>query len=398
MSGTPRSSRRVYGWRGAREELVARADLDDPPGVHDRDAVGELGDDREVVADVQRRDLVARGTDRARSRARAPASSRRGRSSARRRTITRGPVRRTPSRSRRAAAGRPRAGAGSGGGSVVVGRQRDLLERLAQPRRARSLATRRRVRLEHLLELGADPQRRVERRGRDPAGCRTTVPPRRRAQVPLGRSSARSRPSIEDRAAARSAPPRRAWPSSAMPDGRLAASRTRRRARAPRRRRSRTRSRRRRRRSCRSARCAGRRPRRRARVLGGAHSSSPPGRCRSRRARCRPSTRFVPIGEQADREHREDDRPRLDGRSPSRFSLIIRPQSAAGGCRPKPRKLSAGDERRSSTSGAARTRRAAGSSRSAAARRRGSATRCSPTRLGRLDEVALDDLRAPRRA
>ena len=34
-----------------REELVRRSDLDDPPEVHDRDAVGDVADDREVVRD-----------------------------------------------------------------------------------------------------------------------------------------------------------------------------------------------------------------------------------------------------------------------------------------------------------------------------------------------------------
>ena len=41
----------VYGIRGAVEDLVDRARLDDPPGVHDRDPVGEAGDHAEVVGD-----------------------------------------------------------------------------------------------------------------------------------------------------------------------------------------------------------------------------------------------------------------------------------------------------------------------------------------------------------
>ena len=58
-SGTARSSRRVYGWRAAPNSWSRVPDLDDPPGVHHRDAVGQLGDHGQVVAHVQRRDAVA---------------------------------------------------------------------------------------------------------------------------------------------------------------------------------------------------------------------------------------------------------------------------------------------------------------------------------------------------
>ena len=43
---------------GGAEELPLGADLDEPAGVHDGDAVGEHGDDGEVVAHVERRDPV----------------------------------------------------------------------------------------------------------------------------------------------------------------------------------------------------------------------------------------------------------------------------------------------------------------------------------------------------
>ena len=56
---------------GVVEELGGRALLDDAPGVHHRDAVGEVGDDGEVVRDVERGDLVrvAQLADRRRARA-----------------------------------------------------------------------------------------------------------------------------------------------------------------------------------------------------------------------------------------------------------------------------------------------------------------------------------------
>ncbi len=41
------------------EDLLARPPLDDSARVHHRDMIGELGDDREVVANVQRRNVMA---------------------------------------------------------------------------------------------------------------------------------------------------------------------------------------------------------------------------------------------------------------------------------------------------------------------------------------------------
>ena len=46
------------GMRGCPEKLVRRPALDDTPGVHDRDTVGDERDDGEVVADVERGDAV----------------------------------------------------------------------------------------------------------------------------------------------------------------------------------------------------------------------------------------------------------------------------------------------------------------------------------------------------
>ena len=41
---------RVYGWSGSREDVADRRDLDQPPGVHDAEAVDELGHQPHVVA------------------------------------------------------------------------------------------------------------------------------------------------------------------------------------------------------------------------------------------------------------------------------------------------------------------------------------------------------------
>ena len=56
--GIARSSPRVYGWPGARNARRGRAELDQPTGVHDPDRVGDVGDDREVVADVYGADAI----------------------------------------------------------------------------------------------------------------------------------------------------------------------------------------------------------------------------------------------------------------------------------------------------------------------------------------------------
>ncbi len=50
-SGADRTSPSVYGWQRPRQYLLDRATLDDLPGVHDRELVADLGDDRQVVRD-----------------------------------------------------------------------------------------------------------------------------------------------------------------------------------------------------------------------------------------------------------------------------------------------------------------------------------------------------------
>ena len=57
-------------WRRA-EKIRSRTTLDDPPAVHDRHAVGELGHDGEVVADIERRDAMERQRSRTVSSTRA---------------------------------------------------------------------------------------------------------------------------------------------------------------------------------------------------------------------------------------------------------------------------------------------------------------------------------------
>ena len=113
-SGIAATSARVYGWRGPRDDVGGRALLDDAAGVHDDDPVGDLGDHREVVRDVDHRHARAR-----RAAGRAPSRMRAWVSTSRpgRRLVEhddRRARRRRPWRSSRAAAGRRRAGAGSG--------------------------------------------------------------------------------------------------------------------------------------------------------------------------------------------------------------------------------------------------------------------------------------------
>ena len=61
MSGAAAVRYRVYGCDGASKIVRRRSLLDDAPGVHHRHAVGEVGDHRQVVGDVQRGDAVAAG-------------------------------------------------------------------------------------------------------------------------------------------------------------------------------------------------------------------------------------------------------------------------------------------------------------------------------------------------
>ena len=93
------------------EELVERALLDDPAGVHHDHAIGDVGDDAEVVGDEDDPGRRSSRAGRAARRGSAPGSSRRARSSARRRSA--GSASTTaPSRSSRAGACRRRTRAG----------------------------------------------------------------------------------------------------------------------------------------------------------------------------------------------------------------------------------------------------------------------------------------------
>jgi len=46
------------GVAGRREHVAPGTLLDDAPGIHDDDAMGELGDDSKVVADIERCDAM----------------------------------------------------------------------------------------------------------------------------------------------------------------------------------------------------------------------------------------------------------------------------------------------------------------------------------------------------
>src|SRR6185503_9252986 len=217
-----------------------------------------------------------------------------------------------------------------------VARQRDLLERLAQARGALLGGHRGRVGLEDLGELRPDAQRRVQRRPRVLRDVGHGAAPEL-AQVALAERRQvaavdADRPAVDGAAAAHVAEQRH-------PDGRLARPRL------------------------------AHEPEHLARVdlerdlvdhvdvgpgqrdaqaldvdgrrtlggLGGAHDLPP--RSRPMAARATPSvTRFVPTVSRpmASTGRNTDHGWTVIAR---RFSLIIRPQSAEGGCRPKPRKL-----------------------------------------------------------
>ena len=114
--GIAATSRRVYGCAAERKSSSAGPSSTIRPAYITATRGRERADHGQVVADVERRDAVRPRPARARCRARAPGSSRRARSSAR---PARSPAagRRRPSPGRCAAAGRPRARAGSGAGT-----------------------------------------------------------------------------------------------------------------------------------------------------------------------------------------------------------------------------------------------------------------------------------------
>ena len=60
-SGTTESSARVYGWRGLESSSSVGPELDDPAEVHDRDPVGDVPREPEVVRDDEDRDARRRG-------------------------------------------------------------------------------------------------------------------------------------------------------------------------------------------------------------------------------------------------------------------------------------------------------------------------------------------------
>ena len=114
------------------EDLVERALLDDPPGVHDRHPVGDVRHHAEVVGheDHGRAGLVAQVASSARGSA--PGSSRRARWSARRRSACSGRTT-APSRSSRAGACRRRTRAGRSRPARAARGMPDPLEQLDRP-------------------------------------------------------------------------------------------------------------------------------------------------------------------------------------------------------------------------------------------------------------------------
>src|SRR5919108_733637 len=315
------------------EQLVARAALDDPPPVHDRDAVGELGHHGQVVAHVQRGDPMA------------PAQISHGLQhsglcrhvEAGGRLVAHDHVRavRERHRDRDALLLAARELVRVVLQEVVVGGERHLTERLAHSRLALFGAAVRRVGLEDLLELGGDPQRRVQGGARvlrnvgdHPAAQAAELALSERAQI----AAVDADDAPGDLAAAPDVAEQR------HPHGRLARARL----------------------ADQAEPLAGTDPdpdlvdhvharaaERDAQVddvdgrffhcLGGVHHSFV--RSRPIAARATPSvTRFVPTVRTAIAS--------TGSRTPHgmtaidrRFSLIMSPQSAAGGCSPKPRKL-----------------------------------------------------------
>ncbi len=216
------------------EELVERALLDDPPGVHDDDPVGDVGDDAEVVRDeddpgaallAQAPQLVAGS---------APGSSRRARSSARRRSAG-SASRRAPSRSSRAGACRRRTRAGR---SAARSRARGMPTRsISSTARARGrvLGDLVVVHADLLDDLVADPVDRVERAHRVLEDHRDPRAADRARSCVVGRAPSSSRRPSKRRAPLEAS----RWASASGPSASSRSptcpSRTRRRSRRPRR-------------------------------------------------------------------------------------------------------------------------------------------------------------------
>ena len=264
-AGRPRRARACSRPAGRAARRARRPVSTTSPAAHDHDAVGELADDGEVVADEQDRRAALVAHAAAAGRPPRPARSRRARSSARRRAARRRAAR-APARSRTAGPGRPRPGAGSG--AAARGRAARCAVPSTRPRRAaRRAATpcRRSVRSNSC----AEPQRRVQRGARALHDHRD--PPAAHVAQLAARGSPTSSRAVERDAAAsrarrRTAPARGSRaPSSTCP------SRSRRPARRSRRGRARARAR--------APRRAARRPPRRSRM---AITASPvAGRARS---------------------------------------------------------------------------------------------------------------------
>ena len=196
---------RVYGCFGRDSTSSAGPGLDDPPEVHDGDAVGDVLDDRQVVGDEARAPRRARAAGRRSGSGSGPARARRAPTPARRPRSgrARAPA---PPRSPRAGAGRPRARAA--GASRVPLREPDALEQLADPAVSVRGACRRRTRRAARARCGRPssagrascrgPGRSAARGGGSSRAARPAGP----TSVPSNTHRARGRPHQAEQAAA----------------------------------------------------------------------------------------------------------------------------------------------------------------------------------------------------
>ena len=139
-SGTAASSALRVRVHRVAEQLRRGRELDDAPGAHHRDAVGEVVHHREVVRDEDVGEAERRRAGRRAGSAPAPAPRRRAPTPARRRSAARGRAR-ARARCRCAGAARRRSCAGSAAGGARRGRPAP-----SSPSRARSARPRRRCR------------------------------------------------------------------------------------------------------------------------------------------------------------------------------------------------------------------------------------------------------------